>query len=145
SLTGVAHRMAVASGQVKTALVLAGLQAEGRTTISEPAPSRDHTERMLAALGAPVVRRSDTVLEVSAGAPEPFTLTVPGDPSSAAFWVVAAAVTPGSDLVIEGVCLNPTRVEYLDVLRRMGAAVEMDERGVALGEPWGDVHVVAAP
>jgi 3-phosphoshikimate 1-carboxyvinyltransferase len=144
ALRGVDHRLAVASGQVKTALVLAGLQAEGTTTITEPAPSRDHTERMLTALGAPVVRVSDTVLEVASGAPRPFDLTIPGDPSSAAFWAVAAAVTSGSDILIEGVSLNPTRVRYLDVLRRMGAVVDVDARGDALGEPWGDVRVAAA-
>ena len=128
---------------MKTALVLAGLQAEGTTEITEPCPSRDHTERMLAALGAPVTVDGRTV-RVSAGAPAPLELTVPGDPSSAAFWVVGATITPGSDLVIEGVACNPTRIAFVDVLRRMGATVDIDLTGEELGEPVGDLHVTAS-
>ena len=94
ALVGARFELAVASAQVKTALILAGLQAAGSTEIVEPAPSRDHTERMLAALGAPVERTGPTSVRVAAGAPRPFDLDVPGDPSSAAFFVVAAVVTP---------------------------------------------------
>jgi 3-phosphoshikimate 1-carboxyvinyltransferase len=144
SLHGCALTTAVASAQVKTALVLAGLQASGTTEITEPAPSRDHTERMLRALGAPVDHEGCTV-RVSAGAPAPFELTVPGDPSSAAFWAVGAAITPGSDLVIEDVCCNPTRLGFVDVLRRMGASVEVRVTGEQVGEPVGDLHVAASP
>jgi 3-phosphoshikimate 1-carboxyvinyltransferase len=143
-LRGCAHHTSVASAQVKTALVLAGLQADGTTEITEPCPSRDHTERMLAALGAPVTVDGCTV-RVSAGAPSPLELEVPGDPSSAAFWVVGATITPGSDLVIEGVACNPTRIAFVDVLRRMGASVDIDITGEQLGEPVGDLHVTAAP
>ncbi len=145
TLEGRAHRLAVASAQVKTALVLAGLQARGITEVTEPAPSRDHTERMLAALGAPVERVTATTVRVRAGAPAPFALTVPGDPSSAAFWIVAASITPGADLVIEGVGTNPTRFAFVEVLRRMGARIDVVPTGEVLGEPVGDVHVVAAP
>jgi 3-phosphoshikimate 1-carboxyvinyltransferase len=144
SLHGRALTTTVASAQVKTALVLAGLQASGTTEITEPAPSRDHTERMLRALGAPVEHEGCTV-RVSAGEPEPLELSVPGDPSSAAFWAVGAAVTPGSDLVIEGVSCNPTRLGFVDVLRRMGATIEVRATGEQIGEPVGALHVVASP
>jgi 3-phosphoshikimate 1-carboxyvinyltransferase len=143
-LHGCAHHTSVASAQVKTALVLAGLQADGITEITEPCPSRDHTERMLAALGAPVTVDGCTV-RVSGGAPLPLDLEVPGDPSSAAFWVVGATITPGSDLMIEGVACNPTRIAFVEVLRRMGATVDIDITGEQLGEPVGDLHVTAAP
>ena len=144
-LAGREHVLAVASAQVKTALVLAGLQASGTTLVREPAPSRDHTERMLGALGAPVSRVDPTTLRIEAGAPRAFELAVPGDPSSAAFWVVGATIVPGSDVVIEGVSLNPTRLAFVDVLRRMGATIDMAPSGEALGEPYGDLHVIAAP
>ena len=145
SLSGTAHALAVASAQVKTALVLAGLQATGTTEITEPAPSRDHTERMLAALGAPVIRVNERAVRVSAGAPDAFEFAVPGDPSSAAFWVVAATITPGSELVVEDVALNPSRIAFVEVLERMGASIELATTGERLGEPVGELRVVAAP
>ena len=145
ALRGVRHELATASGQVKTALVLAGLQTEAVTEIVEPAPSRDHTERMLVALGAPIERVSANHLRVRAGEPEPFELTIPGDPSSAAFFIVAACIVPGSDLVVESVSLNPARIAYVDVLRRMGAQIELTVTGEEVGEPVGDVHVTAGP
>jgi 3-phosphoshikimate 1-carboxyvinyltransferase len=144
-LVGVQHSLAVASAQVKTAIVLAGLQASGTTVVTEPAASRDHTERMLGALGAPVLRLDERAVSVTAGAPRPFELQVPGDPSSAAFWVVAAAITPGSDLTIEGVALNPSRIAFVDVLGRMGARIELATTGEQLGEPVGQLHVTAGP
>lgn len=144
-LVGERVDLEVASGQVKTALVLAGLQAGGVTEIVEPAPSRDHTERMLVALGAPLERVDDRTLRVREGAPRAFELEVPGDPSSAAFFVVAAAIIPGSSIVIEGVSVNPGRVEYLDVLRAMGARIEVTISGEVLGEPVGAIAVEAAP
>lgn len=144
-LVGERVELEVASGQVKTAVVLAGLHAGGVTEIVEPDPSRDHTERMLGALGAPLERIDDRTLRVHAGAPSPFELEVPGDPSSAAFFVVAAAIVPGSSIVIEGVSLNPGRVGYLDVLREMGARIEATVTGEVLGEPFGDITVESAP
>ncbi len=144
-LAGTAHQLAVASAQVKTALVLAGLQADGTTEITEPAPSRDHTERMLVALGAPVTRIDERAVRVTAGAPGPLDFEVPGDPSSAAFWVVAATITPGSELVVEGVALNPSRIAFVDVLERMGASIEIVATGERLGEPVGELRVTAAP
>jgi 3-phosphoshikimate 1-carboxyvinyltransferase len=145
SLRGVRHELAVASGQVKTALVLAGLQADGVTEIVEPAPSRDHTERMLAALHAPVTVIDDRHLEVRAGLPDAFELVVPGDPSSAAFFVVAASIVPGSAIVLEDVSLNPGRIEYLDLLREMGAAIEVEQTGTRVGEPVGNISAETAP
>ena len=144
ALQGVRHDLPTASGQVKTALVLAGLQAEGVTEIREPAPSRDHTERMLGALGVPLSRPDARTVRVEAGEPEPFELTVPGDPSSAAFFVVAATIVAGSELTITDVSLNPGRIAYVDVLRRMGASIEVTITGRQVGEPVGDIHVVAS-
>lgn len=144
ALSGRRHVPEVASAQVKSALLLAGLQAAGVTEIFEPVASRDHTERMLAALGAPVTTGDDGAVRVVAGAPNAFELEVPGDPSSAAFFVVAACITPGSEIVIEDIALNPSRLAFVDVLRRMGADIEVEQRDVRIGEPVGDVSVRAA-
>jgi 3-phosphoshikimate 1-carboxyvinyltransferase len=140
ALHGVRHELPMASAQVKSALMLAGLQADGVTEIVSPAVSRDHSERMLAALGAPVEVEGRCV-RVRAGAPEPIQLEVPGDPSSAAFFVVGALITPGSDLVIESLSLNPTRLGFVEVLRRMGADIEIEPMGERCGEPVGDLRV----
>ncbi len=139
-LQGARLELHVASAQVKSALVLAGLQAEGVTEIVEPAASRDHTERMLAAFGAPV-QAAGTTVHVERGAPSSFELDVPGDPSSAAFFVVAACITPGSDIVLEEVALNPNRIRYIDVLTRMGADIDVTATGERAGEPVGDIRV----
>jgi 3-phosphoshikimate 1-carboxyvinyltransferase len=144
-LRGTSVSLEVASGQVQTAVVLAGLQAAGTTEIIEPAPSRDHTERLLAAVAAPVERIDARTLRVQPGEPEAFDLRVPGDPSSAAFFVVAAAVTPGSEVYLEDVLLNPGRLAFVDALRAMGASVEVHVLGERLGEPVGDLEVVASP
>ncbi|MCJ7436808.1 MAG: 3-phosphoshikimate 1-carboxyvinyltransferase [Acidimicrobiia bacterium] len=145
ALTATSIRLPAASGQVKTALVLAALQAAGTTEIVEPAPSRDHTERMLVASGAPIQRIDDRSLRVTGGAPTPFDLDVPGDPSSAAFFVVAAVITPGSELLLEDVLLNPGRIEFVEVLQRMGAHIELHQRDTRLGEPVGDIAVTSGP
>ena len=144
-LRAVEHETAVASAQVKSALLLAGLQADGRTVVREPSPSRDHTERLLGELGAPVERVDATTVAISRGALRPFELEVPGDPSSAAFFAVAASIVDGSDIVLDDVALNPTRLGFVDVLRRMGAHIEVVETGVRLGEPVGELRVHAAP
>jgi 3-phosphoshikimate 1-carboxyvinyltransferase len=144
ALTGCRHELPVASAQVKSALLLAGLQADGSTEVVSPALSRDHTERMLAAFGAPLTVDGLTV-RVEPGEPKPFELVVPGDPSSAAFFVVAATITPGSHVVLEDVCLNPTRIAFVDVLRRMGASIELVHHGERAGEPVGDLVVQYAP
>jgi 3-phosphoshikimate 1-carboxyvinyltransferase len=144
ALHGERFELGVPSAQVKTALLVAGLHADGVTEVVSPAPSRDHSERMLAALGAPV-RYDARTARVTRGAPEPFTLDVPGDPSSAAFFVVAASITPGSEIVLEEVNVNPTRLGFVDVLRRMGAAIDVAASGERCGEPVGDIAVRSAP
>lgn len=141
-LTGTRVELDVASGQVKTAVIFAGLQASGTTTVTEPTPSRDDTERMLRALGV-VVNEVEGGVAVEAGAPAPFELDVPSDVSSAAFWAVAAAAIPGSEVVLEQVALNPTRTGVFDVLVRMGAEVNIDHSDERLGIPVGDVTVRA--
>jgi len=144
ALHGVRHELSVASAQVKSALMLAGLQADGITEIVSPAMSRDHSERMLGALGVPI-EVDDATVRVQVGAPEPFHLDVPGDPSSAAFFVVAALITPGSDLRIESLSLNPTRLGFVDVLRRMGADIDVELDDERCGEPVGNLHVRSGP
>lgn len=126
-LRGRHHRLLVASAQVKSALLLAALQAEGPSSVAEPRPTRDHTERLLRWQGAPVTGdpADPTRWEVPGGAPAlaPFDLAVPGDPSSAAFAVAVACLRPGSKLCVEDVCLNPRRLGFVQVLTRMGAAI----------------------
>ena len=140
-LEGITYAPPVASAQVKSAVLLAGLHAEGTTRIREKAPTRDHTERALEAFGVPV-DRDDGAVAIAGGAPlHPLHLSVPGDPSSAAFWAVTAAAVPDSDLTIEAVGLNPTRTAFLDVLRRAGAEVEMHVTDAAGGEPSGDLRI----
>ena len=124
-LRGIVYDLPVASAQVKTAVLLAGLQAEGETTVREPAPSRDHTERMLPAFGAEVERTSLAATVKGGQRLHGAEVSVPGDASSAAFLVVAALVLPGSELRLDGVLLSPTRVAFLDVLRAMGARLEV--------------------
>jgi 3-phosphoshikimate 1-carboxyvinyltransferase len=123
-LRGLVHDLPVASAQVKTAVLLAGLQAEGTTTVREPSPSRDHTERMLPAFGV-AVERDGLAATVHGGVPLRGTgVAVPGDASSAAFLVVAALVLPDSEVRLDGVLLAPTRTAFIEVLRAMGGNVE---------------------
>lgn len=125
-LRGIDYRLPVASAQVKSAVLLAGLGAEGATTVREPAPVRAHTEELLAACGAEVeVSDGGAVVTVRASDLRPLSLEVPGDPSQAAYWVVAACVVPGSDVTVEGVYVGRARATFLDVLRRMGADIEV--------------------
>ncbi|MEB3361622.1 MAG: 3-phosphoshikimate 1-carboxyvinyltransferase [Synechococcaceae cyanobacterium] len=148
TLTGAVIQTPVASAQVKSALLLAALTAEGETTVVEPAHSRDHSERMLRAFGADlqVDAAEPTRVTVRPG-PElrALEVVVPGDISSAAFWLVAGAITPGSDLVVENVGLNPSRTGILDVLEQMGARVELLEQRLVAGEPVGDLRVRPGP
>ena len=143
SLSGIEYELPVASAQVKSCLLLAGLLADGETRIVEPAPSRDHSERMLAAAGAEVGRDGDAVTIRPAAALAPGRIAVPGDISAAAFFIVGATVVPGSDLALTGVGLNPTRTGLLGILGRMGAAIEVEEAD-ATGEPSGSLRVGAA-
>ena len=144
-LHGIEYKMPMASAQVKSAILLAGLRAEGETTVIEPYPSRDHTERMLRAFGAEI--RQDgakischAVKKLSA----PKSIEVPGDISSAAFWLVAASIIEGSDLLLKGVGVNPTRTGVLDVLLDMGADIELLEERESGGEPIADIRVRSA-
>jgi len=141
-LRGIRYAMPVASAQVKGAVLLAGLEAEGETTVTEPSPTRDHTERALAQLGAPVWVSGEGEVGVSAFRHEGFAAVVPGDVSSAAFLVAAAALT-GGELTIEGVGLNPSRTRFLAVMERMGVRTQAEVRDMELGEPVGDLHVLA--
>jgi 3-phosphoshikimate 1-carboxyvinyltransferase len=150
SLTGTSYRMPVASAQVKSCVLLAGLLAEGETQVTEPAPTRDHTERLLAAWGADVSTEELRTIATVGGGParritirpverlEGAPVEVPGDFSSAAFMLVAATIVEGSRVRITGVGLNPTRIGLLGILNRMGAPIEVDERPEAT-EPTGAI------
>ncbi|MFN2465100.1 MAG: 3-phosphoshikimate 1-carboxyvinyltransferase [Candidatus Dormibacteria bacterium] len=140
ALRGCRLTMEVASAQVKTAVVLAALQAEGPSSIIEPIPTRDHTERMLGLMGLDI-RTGRQIDVLPPSALEPLDLEVPGDPSAAAFFAVLAAVHPSADIVLTGVCLNPMRTGFLAVLRRMGARVEVENRRRQAGEDVGDLLV----
>jgi 3-phosphoshikimate 1-carboxyvinyltransferase len=141
-LHGIAYELPVASAQVKSCLLFAALLAEGETRVVEPLPTRDHSERMLAAAGAAVRREGDTVVVSPAERLEPGKIVVPADFSSAAFFIVAATIVPGSDVLLHGVGLNPTRTGLLSVLERMGAAgIEVTPRGEEGGEPIGDIRI----
>src|SRR5204863_2373119 len=148
SLVGLRYDLPVASAQLKSALVLAGLQAKGKTELREPATSRDHTERMLRFLGAPVAADAATntiIVDPTgwSGHLAAMPITVPGDLSSATFLIIAALAVPGSEVVVENVGLNPTRTGALDALRAMGAALEIEPTGQAMGEPVGRVRARA--
>jgi 3-phosphoshikimate 1-carboxyvinyltransferase len=145
ALRAMAYTTPVASAQVKSAILLAGLLAEGDTVVTEPSASRDHTERMLGAFGVGVRRDGLTVRITGPAALSPAAVRVPGDISSAAFFLVAAAIVPGSEVTVRGVGLNPTRTGVLDALRAMGARVEIEHSREDGGEPAGDVTVGAAP
>ena len=135
-LRGITQEMTTPSAQVKGALLLAGLDARGATTVREPAATRDHTERAVRALGGPV-RVEGSSVTVERFQHQSFTGIVPGDPSSAAFLVAAAALT-GSEVAIEGLGLNPTRLHFLEVMRRMGVRTERTIDREEVGEPVGD-------
>jgi 3-phosphoshikimate 1-carboxyvinyltransferase len=128
----------VASAQVKTAVLLAGLDAEGITTVREPAPSRDHTERLLPAFGVPVERSGLSVSLRGRARLEAINLAVPGDVSSAAFLIVAALILPDSEVRLDGVSLNPGRIGFVEVLRAMGACIEITTDS-AEPEPAGSI------
>jgi len=141
SLTGIDYTLPVASAQVKSAILLAGLGALGRTTVHEPEPTRDHTELMLAAAGARVRRRPGSVTVEPAGTLTLPEVLVPGDISSAAPFLVAAALLPGSSITVHDLGLNSLRTGLLDVLERMGARVGISNRRSIAGEAIGDVEV----
>jgi 3-phosphoshikimate 1-carboxyvinyltransferase len=145
SLRGISYELPVASAQIKSAILLAGLNAGGPTTVLEPRPTRDHTERMLTAAGARVSRRGKAVTIHPARTLRLGDVTIPGDFSSAAPFVVAATLLSGSRLIVRGVSVNPTRTGLLDVLERMGARIGVFERRTTGGEPVADLEVESAP
>jgi 3-phosphoshikimate 1-carboxyvinyltransferase len=145
-LHGISHTPEVPSAQVKSAVMLAGLHAEGRTTVIEETPTRDHTERALAAFGVPVISQGPAISVTGGARLSAIDADVPGDISSAVFWLVLAAGTPGSDLRIEGVGLNPSRTAVLGVLRRAGAVIEViGTEGTAKAAPYTQGTAEAAP
>lgn len=142
---GVRIETPVASAQVKSALLLAGLAADGPTTVVQPAQSRDHTERMLGAMGAGIaVDGAAVTLTPPPGDLSAVDVTVPGDISTAAAWIVAATLHPDAELLLEGVGVNPTRTGLLDILREMGADIEVLEERSTGGEPVADLRVRSA-
>lgn len=140
-LRGIKYNMPVASAQVKSAVLLAGLFAQGATAVVQPGPARDHTERMLSAMGVDIATEGDTVVLTPNSSLRPMDLTVPGDISSAAFPIVAALLVPGSDITLTGINLNPTRTGLIDVLHEMGADLSVTETGLEGGEPVGTIRV----
>lgn len=143
-LSGIEYRMPVASAQLKSALLLAGLYAGGDTCVIEPAPTRDHTERMLGIFGAEV-RQDGLRACVRRQSLRAADMHVPADISSAAFFLVAASVLPGSDLVLTRVGINPTRAAVIDILRAMGGRIDIRESTTASGEPVADLRVRHSP
>jgi 3-phosphoshikimate 1-carboxyvinyltransferase len=143
------YRLPVASAQLKSCLILAALAADGITTLAEPGPSRDHTERMLSAMGVRITGaapRADGWLLTNIEPPRPLVLTplqmqLPGDMSAAAFLMVAALITPGSEVIISGVGLNPTRTGLLETLLEMGGRIEISNQRQQAGEPIGDLSI----
>lgn len=140
-LSGIRYNMPVASAQVKSAVLLAGLNAKTATMLVQPGPARDHTERMLQAMGADLEINGNTVILAPNGPLNPFDLTVPADFSSAAFVIAAAVLVPGSDVTLTNINLNPTRIGLLDVLDAMGADITVTETGTEAGEPVGEIRV----
>jgi 3-phosphoshikimate 1-carboxyvinyltransferase len=143
-LQGICYDMPVASAQVKSCLLLAGLYAEGKTCVREPAPTRDHTERMLAGFGYPISREGERICIRSGGTLKGTDIDVPSDISSAAFFMVGAAIARDADVTLLHVGVNPTRTGVIDILRLMGANVELNNERVIGGEPVADVRVCSS-
>ena len=143
SLHGAECALEVASAQVKTALLLAALQADGKTVIVEPVATRDHSERMLSAMGAPIEVLGSRITVRGPAILRSIDVDVCGDASSSAFFAIAGSIVAGSRVVVEQVSLNPTRLGFVSVLRRMGARIDLHAKGESGGEPFGDLIVEA--
>ena len=143
-LTGMSYEMPMASAQVKSCLLLAGLYAAGETSVTEPAPTRDHTERMLQGFGYPVAVDGSTATVESGHKLSATHIEVPADISSAAFFLVAASIAEGSELLLEHVGINPTRTGVIDILKLMGADITLENPREVGGEPVADIRVRAA-
>ena len=144
-LKGINYTLPMASAQVKSCVLLAGLYAEGTTTVKEPAPTRDHTERMLRGMGYKVDVDGDTVTIEGGGKLTATTIDVPSDISSATFFMVGAAISPGSDITLTHVGINPTRIGVVNILRLMGADITLSNERVTGGEPVADISVKYSP
>jgi len=145
SLKGIRYRLPVPSAQVKSCVLLAGLFAEGSTTVVEDIPSRDHTERMLPLFGVRVEKAGKEISVDGGSALTAADISVPGDPSSAAFFAAAAALVPGGRVTVGNVCLNPTRAGFFEVLEAMGAKISRDNPRSQSGEPVADLTVEEGP
>jgi 3-phosphoshikimate 1-carboxyvinyltransferase len=144
ALQGIDYVLPVASAQVKSSVLLAGLYASGRTCVTEPAPTRDHTERMLAGMGYPLQRQGNRVCLEGGHSLQGIAIDIPADISSAAFFLVGASIAPGSDLLLQHVGMNPTRTGVIDILRLMGADIEVINPHEVGGEPVADLRVRSA-
>jgi len=144
-LHGIEYRMPVASAQVKSALLLAGLFAEGTTVVIEPVSTRNHTELMLRAMGVEVRSDGNRVEVGKAGKLQAIDIEVPGDLSAASFWMVAGGLVPGSSLRLPGVGVNPTRTAFLELLKASGFNIEASNERVSAGEPVADLMIQSAP
>lgn len=140
-LNGIHYDLPMASAQVKSCVLLAGLYAQGRTSVTEPAPTRDHTERMLRGFGYEVKREGEVISLQGGGSLKAADIDVPADISSAAFFLVAASITPGSDLLLTHVGINPTRIGVLNILNLMGADITLKNEREVGGEPVADIQV----
>ncbi len=141
TLKGIHYDLPMASAQVKSGILLAGLWAEGETSVTEPEPTRDHTERMLRAFGYEVKTEGNKISLIGGGKLVGTNIQVPSDISSAAFFMVGAAITEGSDVILEAVGINPTRTGVIEILKQMGADLTVENERIAGGEPIADIHI----
>jgi 3-phosphoshikimate 1-carboxyvinyltransferase len=144
ALSGIDYQLPMASAQVKSCLLLAGLYANGKTCITEPAPTRDHTERLLKLFGYAIEQQKNRVCLMGGGRLTATNISVPGDISSAAFFMVAATITPGAKITLRQIGLNPTRMGILNLLTMMGADIKIKNQCEKSGEPVGDITVCYA-
>ncbi len=145
NLKGITANLPVASAQVKSAILLAGLFAQGKTIVYEPAPSRDHTERMLQYFGVQITKEENGIVLQEKGKLKACEITVPGDISSAAYFMVAASIIPNAQVTLKGVGINPTRDGMIEVLQQMGANIQINNKTILNGEPVADITVRYSP
>ncbi len=145
ALTGIDYLLPMASAQVKSCLLLAGMYADGETSVTEPAPTRDHTERMLTGMGYPVTVKGNRISIEGGGKLTGTSIDVPADISSATFFMVGAAIAPDSDITLQHVGINPTRIGIINILRQMGADISLSNEQITGGEPVADIRVRYAP
>lgn len=144
-LTAIEYDLPMASAQVKSCLLLAGMYAEGTTSVTEPAPTRDHTERMLQGMGYPVQVKGNRISIQGGGKLTATQIDVPADISSATFFMVGAAIAPGSNITLQHVGINPTRIGVINILKQMGADISLSNQTVTGGEPVADIRVRYSP